>query len=88
MVDMELTSLIFAIVLFSFIAGCWYWVWFMNGAQKWSDSLIKSKQNIYSIKYDPSSFLVKPIVLKIVITIILLCAITIFVSIILQIDSN
>lgn len=70
----ETGTLIISIVFFIFIGGFWLWVCFMDGAQKWSESLIRTKLNIYGIRYKKGSTLIKPIVLKMVMTIILICA--------------
>ena len=70
----ETGTLIFAIVFFIITGGFWLWVCFMDGAKKWSESLIRTKSNIYGINYKQGSPLIKPVVLKTVMTLILICA--------------
>ena len=81
----ELIGLIFAAIFFIVLVGFWYWVCFMNGAQAWSNGMV----NYYKrIGLPISKYFSSPSVLKIVITIFLLCTIVGFSAVILSLLSN
>ena len=68
-----MAGLIFALIYFMAVAGVWYWVLFMGGAQKWRESIIQSNRNLAPV--DSEGFLVRPMVLKIFITLMFLSGI-------------
>lgn len=70
-------GLIFAGIVFFFIVGCWYWVFFKNGAQSWKDGIIRYYKKL-GINVEPISFLFSPLLLKVFITLALVVSLVFF----------
>ena len=66
----SLLGIIFAGVIFLFVAGCWYWIFFRNGALLWRDSIVNYYKK-FGVDLKSISFLFNPIILKFFITIAL-----------------
>ncbi len=69
----EIVGIVFGTIFFIFLIGYWYYVCFMNGAKSWSEAIIKFHKKI---RFPTIGILVKPIFLKVVITIFMLVALS------------
>jgi hypothetical protein len=78
----EIVGLVFGAFFFIFVIGYWYYVCFMSGAESWSEAIIKFHRKI---RFPSIGILVKPIILKIVITLFMLAVLGGFYAIILSI---
>jgi hypothetical protein len=68
----EITDLVLVFVFLMVIYLIWRWVLFKNGAYKWMRQMMDYREMIGQ-RADPESFFFKPIILKILFTIMLLC---------------
>jgi hypothetical protein len=68
--DSSVSAFIFALIWFILVAVGWYWVWFMNGAVKWSEGTIDFYKK-FGLN-DRGDFMVSPVAAKIGITIFLI----------------
>ena len=68
-----MAGLIFAVIYFIAVAGGWYWVLFMGGAHKWRKGIIQYNEKFRSV--DTESFVPRPMVLKMFMTLMFLSGI-------------
>jgi hypothetical protein len=74
----EIVGLILSSIFFTLSVYFWYWVCFRDGAQTWSDEIVKYYKKI-KMGFIGNLFWFKPTALKVLITICLLCLIVAFI---------